>query len=121
MKNCRIKELRTEKGVTQKEIATQTGISRSVISEYEAGKAEPTANVVIKLADFFDVSTDYLLGRSDDLGAVNSVPVVPQFSEEDREVLSLFHTLTPEYQAVALNTLRSWAGIPATGSSKKKA
>ncbi|MCI8499604.1 MAG: helix-turn-helix transcriptional regulator [Clostridia bacterium] len=117
----KIRELREEKHLTQIEMALNLGVSRQVYANWENEINQPELKMIIILADFFGVTTDYLLGRTDDLGAVTSVPVFPQFSEEDREVLSLFHALTPEYRAVALKTLRSWAGVPATGVSKKKA
>lgn len=61
----RIKELRIEKGVTQKQIANEIGIAQSAYYYYESGKQEPTASVIVKLADYFNVCTDYLLGRKD--------------------------------------------------------
>lgn len=114
-----LKYLRLESDLTQKELAEKLGIGQSTIVGYELGEREAIATNLIKYADFFNVSIDFLLGRTDELGAI--VSTVPQSSDEDREVLSLFHTLTPEYQAVALNTLRSWASVPAKGVSKKKA
>ena len=91
----KIKELRSEKSITQQEIASAIKISRSVISEYESGKSEPTANVIIKLADFFGVSADYLLGRSDDLGNITvQSPTESQLTAEEKELLSLFRKMT---------------------------
>jgi len=60
----RLKELRTAKGKTQKQIAELLGIAERNYRRYEAGDVDPTASNAILLADYFDVSTDYLLGRS---------------------------------------------------------
>ena len=61
----RIKELRLERNISQKKLSLQVGVSQSVICDYENGKVEPTASVIISLAKFFGVSTDYLLGLSE--------------------------------------------------------
>lgn len=61
----RLKDLRHSKGLSQKQLAEATGLSFSAIGKWEAGLREPSGYALIKLADFFDVTTDYLLGRSD--------------------------------------------------------
>lgn len=61
----RIKELRREFHLTQKQLSSILHISQSVICDYENGNVSPTADVIIKMCDFFDVSADYLLGRTD--------------------------------------------------------
>ena len=61
----RLKELRTSKGVTQKSMAEYLGMVEQAYQKYEYGKIEPNHATTIKLADYFDVSADYLLGRSD--------------------------------------------------------
>ncbi len=61
----RLKELRTEKGVSQVYIAEILGITDRGYRKYEAGDNEPTMSILIALADYFDVSLDYLVGRSD--------------------------------------------------------
>ena len=60
----RLKELRKTKGVTQKAIAGSLGILEQAYQKYEYGKHEPNHEMTVKLADFFDVSIDYLVGRS---------------------------------------------------------
>ncbi|MEG0155525.1 MAG: helix-turn-helix transcriptional regulator, partial [Lachnospiraceae bacterium] len=57
-----LRELRTLKGLKQSSITTVLNISQSAYSLYELGKREPTFDTLIKIAEFFDVSTDYLLG-----------------------------------------------------------
>ena len=61
----RIKELRTQKNMSQMDLALATGISQSAIAKWELGKTEPTATAIITLAKFFDETTDYLLGVTD--------------------------------------------------------
>lgn len=60
------KRFRKTFGITQKQAAAAAGASERNYQDYEYGKVIPTATVLIALADYFDVSLDYLVGRSDD-------------------------------------------------------
>lgn len=60
----RLRSLRKEKKMTMKELGSRLKLAESTISGYETGSREPDLDVVNKLADMFEVSTDYLLGRS---------------------------------------------------------
>lgn len=53
-----------ERGVTAYQIAKATGLSNTALSRYKSGKQDPAIDKLIAIADFFDVSTDYLLGRT---------------------------------------------------------
>lgn len=61
----KLKSLRIEKKLTQKQIAERVGLAISAISSYESGTRYPSYDVLIKLAQIFHVSTDYLLGMTD--------------------------------------------------------
>jgi len=58
----RLSKLRTSKGLTHQEMADMLGITRQAYSNYEGGKREPDHKTLKKLAEFFMISTDYLLG-----------------------------------------------------------
>lgn len=60
----RFVEITQEKGLTPYRVAKETGISQGLISEYKSGKKEPTLQNLIKIADYLDVSLDYLVGRN---------------------------------------------------------
>ncbi|MDL2248744.1 helix-turn-helix domain-containing protein [Tyzzerella sp. OttesenSCG-928-J15] len=62
----RLKELRKARNVKQTDVAEYLGVQPRTIRFYESGTNEPSFELVVKLADFYDVSTDYLLGRTDD-------------------------------------------------------
>lgn len=62
----RFKAVRKEKGITQKQAATGAGVHERLYQEYGYGKKTPSALTLIALADYFDVSLDYLVGRSND-------------------------------------------------------
>ncbi len=61
----RLKELRMEKGIGQNRLAKELGLSNASISYWENGKQEPSASAIFKLANFFEVSADYLIGLKD--------------------------------------------------------
>ncbi len=64
--NERLKNLRIQNKISQKQISIDIKISETQYQNYEYGKKEPTINNFEKLCDYFNVSADYLLGRSDD-------------------------------------------------------
>ena len=61
----RIKELRESRNLTQEALGTVIGVKRYSIYSYEKGRAYPEMKGLIALADFFDVTMDYLAGRTD--------------------------------------------------------
>lgn len=61
----KLKELRIERGIQQKELAATLGIGANTLSQYENGKREPDNKTLVKLADYFGVSVDYLLEHTD--------------------------------------------------------
>ncbi len=61
----RIKELRESRGLSQEAVGKIIGVKRYSVYAYEKGKCYPDVEHLMALADYFDVSTDYLLGRSD--------------------------------------------------------
>ena len=61
----RLKELRKERGLNQRELALYLKLSPSTIAMYETGQRIPDADTLEKLADYFNVSVDFILGRTD--------------------------------------------------------
>ena len=62
----RIKDLREDKDLTQTQIAKILGMSQTGYSKYETGENDLPSSILIKLADFYNVSVDYILNRTDD-------------------------------------------------------
>lgn len=62
----RLVSLRKSRNLTQKQLAAEMQLSELAIQHYEAQRRKPAFDVLIALADYFDVSLDYLVGRSDD-------------------------------------------------------
>lgn len=61
----RLREIRKAKGISQLKLAMELNTNQNTISRYETGEREPGINDLIKIADYFNVSLDYLLGRTD--------------------------------------------------------
>ena len=68
----RLCELRTEKGISQKEAARDLSVSQALLSHYERGIREFGLDFLNRAADYYGVTTDYLLGRSDSRSGLNS-------------------------------------------------
>lgn len=61
----RIRDLREDMDLRQADVAERVSIDQRTLSNYETGKTNPDSDALIRLADFFDVSIDYLVGRTD--------------------------------------------------------
>lgn len=108
----RIKLLRKEKSWSQSELAEKFGTDARQISRYENGRVTPSAEVIVKIAEAFDVSIDYLF-REDaarrplhvsDSGLLSRIETIQSLTEEDRT--SLLHILDA---LVAKNKVKSLA------------
>ena len=66
MQYRRIRDLREDNDLTQKHVAQNLNCSQQVYSNYELGQRDIPTDILIKLSEFYDVSTDYILGLSDD-------------------------------------------------------
>lgn len=60
-----LKKLRDSKGLTQIAVQMATGIEQSLLSKFENGERVPPTDTLIRLADFYKVSMDYIMGRTD--------------------------------------------------------
>lgn len=61
-----LKNLRKQNNISQSKLASVIGVTDRTCRKYESSEIEPTLSVLMAIADFFDVSLDYLVGRSDD-------------------------------------------------------
>ena len=90
--NTRLKELRLEKGQTQKELANAIEVGRTTISEYESGKIVPKQEGLLKIANHFNVSVDYLTGVSNERATRKQ-----NVSDLDALLNTIHHILLDEY------------------------
>ena len=90
--NTRLKELRLEAGLTQKDLAKAIEVGRTTISEYESGKIVPKQEGLLKLANHFNVSVDYLTGVSNERATRKQ-----NASDLDALLNTIHHILLDEY------------------------
>lgn len=92
-----LRALMSEKpATTQEKLAEITGKTRQTVSQYVNGISEPGYDTLIKIADYFDVSVDYLLGRTNDRGLIPSVYDTIGLSEESVRFLQLAKSATSD-------------------------
>lgn len=100
MNNLRV--IRKKKDLTQKQVAKKLGIHWTTYTKYETGDSDPSSEMLSRLADFFDVSIDYLLGRDEKKPAGGETSGL---SEEEIRIITLYKMAPPEFQAAALRVL----------------
>ncbi len=86
----RLKMLRDKKGLTQQDIANVLGVGRATIAGYETKGKQPDYEKLVKLADFFNVSIDYLIGRTD---IKNKADEITLAVEDDPELFDFWNEL----------------------------
>lgn len=92
-----IRKLRDTYGLTQLQLGEKIGVAESTISLYESGKREPDISTLELIANFFKVTIDYLLGRTDDIRPITTSTIpsedlktlenLKELSKEDRELV----------------------------------
>ena len=90
----RLKQLRKENGITAKQLAEKLQVSESTISLYENGKREPDFKMLLNIADYFNVSVDYLLGKDEQKEKPTENR---ELSQHDRILLGAYYA-QPEIQ-----------------------
>ena len=104
----KIRELRRAKKISQEEFALAIGYSRSLIVNWEKGTRDPSTQTLLKIADFFNVSLDYLLGREDySRNCYRHGLTHSALPENEHALLEAFRPLLPEMQAFVLDMLKS--------------
>ena len=103
----RLKQLRKLHNLTQAQFAKEFNISQGTVGMWETNRREPDFETTARIADYFNVTVDYLLGRDE------KKPTPGEgggLDEKQMELVKLFRAATPELQAAALAVLRSAEG-----------
>lgn len=104
----RLKELRINNSLSQKELAEKICTTNKNIWAYENGVATPPIEMLEKIATFFNVSIDYLIGREDDFGNITlKVPTQKNYSEKTLKLIECFEKLSPRMQDTFLDYIQS--------------
>lgn len=131
----RLRELREEAGLSMMELSRAIGVSDAAICKWENGNAEPKLGYIIRLAEFFDCSTDYLIGKDGDFAvpkptraavritdaagkSVKPTHLHAVTADADADLLSELHDLSPDMKAALRETIKALGGKHADAKVK---
>ncbi len=97
-----LKLARKQSGMTQKEVADNIGVGQSTYKNYECGIREPNGDTIVELANLFNVTTDYLLGREP---APDPFADLNLSKESEEDVINKYMSLPPEIRACLMDVL----------------
>ncbi len=104
-----IRELRNEKGLTQEELSKKIGVRCGTYCKWEQNRANASYEDLIKLANFYQVSVDYLIGHTDDLGNVTIITTQENsLNKNERTLLSQFKKLSNSEKDLILKQISAW-------------
>ena len=116
-----LKELRLNLAITQKKLALECNLSAQCINQLEAGTRNPTGSTLVALADFFDCSIDYLMGREPNLeDSIFSTPPAP-LPLDTQELVNIYQALSPAHRSQILEYARYFAEKSGAASTHRKA
>lgn len=115
----RIREIRESKKLLQKDVAAHLGIARNTYCQYETGKRTPDFATTMRIADFFGVSVDYLLGRDEKEKATPSQDEAASLLQEPlmKDIYDAALQLSPEHRKLVLAQIEA---VKALEDSAKK-
>ena len=99
-----LKHLRKEAGISQQKLADAIRVSQPSINKYENHNIEPDIDILIRMADYFHTTVDYLVGRTQER---NPSPAIPM-KENERKILFEYRRLSEEQQKVVDLLLESY-------------
>lgn len=101
----RLRDIRKSLGMTQSQVAAKSGLSQSNINTWERGRSMPLPDGLIALADCFDCSVDYLLGREKEDGTI-IIKQSEALSENEMKFIDMYRTLNARRQLLAFVYLK---------------
>lgn len=110
--SIRLKELRKENKVTQKELANYLNLTSNSICEWENSRSEPSISSLSKISSFFKCSIDYLVGREDDFGNIIILDDnARSLTSQEQSLLQDFRKLVPETQNYIIGIVHDLASV----------
>ena len=103
-----LKKLREEAGISQKMLAEVIGISQQSINKYENHNIEPDIHTMIRIADFFDTSVDYLIGHTDLRRKIETTHAY-ELNSEEAQVIEGYRKLSPKQRACIYTVIQSYS------------
>lgn len=107
MIGTQLKDLRKKRALTQIQLAKALHVATGTIGNWEVDARDPDFPMLLKIADFFNVSVDYLLGREDYFGNYYRRDLMQSdLSDNEQVLVESFRSLLPEMQEVVLNMIK---------------
>ena len=119
--NLKLRNLRLETGLTQKELAKILNSTDKSIWSYEKGIATPPYDILAAYANYFGVTVDYLIGRTDDFETPTAAPRgdTLQYSEEEKKLIEDYRVLNTASKKLVKQTLETLRATTAQSEQKK--
>lgn len=114
-----IRYLRKSNNLTQKELSNQLGLTPKMISFYENSERIPPIDIVVKLAEIFNVSSDYLLGLSLN-PATNEIAQFEFLSSDEEKLINTYRLLSSDYKQIILGKTLEYKLLYQSESRAKK-
>ncbi len=112
--------LRKERGLSQKQVADELNVSQALLSHYEKGIRECGLDFLVKIASYYNVSCDYLLGRTPERnGATINIEDIPEYSEQEDNTKAQNNMLALLNKKLIINTTSVIFDMLSNTSSKK--
>ena len=102
-----LKNLRNSKGISQQQLADVILVSQQSVNKYENHGVEPDIETLIRIADYFNVSLDYMVGRTDIKEMVEKTKM-SDLSDKETLLIKLFRTLTEKQQDCVISLIDSY-------------
>lgn len=102
----RLRELRLKRNLSQEEVARHIGITRSAYSHYEINNRQPVYDTLIKLASFFNVSLDYIIGGSEPNQTLEATEC-SEVASDSKEILKLIQDMSREQRRQSIGLLHN--------------
>lgn len=117
----RLKELREKKHLSQKQLAVELGVAVGSVGMWESAERIPPAKRLRVIAEYFNVSVDYLLGLIDDSEITTAAPMDDIYTAEEKLFIKKYRELNPACKKLVNNTLDTLVATstPATEQKKK--
>lgn len=103
----KLKLLRDEAGISQQALANAIGVSQQSVNKYENHKIEPDIDTLIRIADYFETSVDYLIGHTDIRRKLERVSP-HELNESESTLISCYRRLNPKQRAAIHTLIKSY-------------
>ena len=136
--STRLKDLREEAGLSMIELARAIGVSDAAICKWENGQAEPKISYIVRLAEYFDCSVDYLIG-GDGMTAkpkraqkpavtitmsngkvVDASKPLAALTVDEEQLITQYSGLSPDMKSLVRETVSALSAVPPADAKKKK-